>query len=70
MVKEEKKKERFGPRQTFPQIIAGYLRTVALSFFVALLFTVLLSFHARSEMIKNIYTSGEERQKMNEQVAR
>ncbi len=51
------------------KIILEYFRTVAISFCVALFFTVLLAFHARSEMIKNLYLSAEEQNKLDKQVA-
>ena len=53
MIKEKEKKERF-IQKTKTQIIKEYLRTVFYSFSIALIFTILLSFHARSEMIKNL----------------
>ena len=47
-----------------------YGRTIAISFVVALIFTLLLSVHARNEMIRNLYASPSERLQMDEKVAR
>ncbi len=52
------------------QIVFEYSRTVLISFIAALIFTILLSFHARSEMIKNLYLNNSEHHQMNEQLAR
>ena len=70
MIKEKPKKERFGVPKTRRQILLGYGRTILLSFTFAFIFTVLLSIHARCEMIKNIYANQSEQIKFNEQIAR
>ena len=67
MIKESKKKSK---KKTIANILMEYTRTVAISFGCALVFTVLLSFHARSEMIKNLYINADEQQKMDEKVAK
>lgn len=67
MIKESKKKPK---KKSKTQIIMEYARTIAISFSVALVFTILLSFHARSEMIKNLYVNADEQQKMDEKVAK
>lgn len=67
--KDKKKKTRF-EEKTLTQTLAEYARTALLSFICALIFTILLSFHARSEMIKNFYANATERHKINEQLAR
>ena len=69
MIKEKEKKERF-IQKTKTQIIKEYLRTVFYSFSVALIFTVLLSFHARSEMIKNLYENKGMQNKINQELAK
>ena len=68
MIKQQSKKDNI--KQNIIKIILGYSRTVFVSFLVALLFTVILSFHARREMIKNLYIDAEERLKMDEQIAK
>ncbi len=68
MVKKNKKNH--SRKNTILQVVIEYSRTVLISFIAALIFTLLLSFHARSEMIKNLYSNTAERQKMNEQIAR
>ena len=67
MIKENKKKSK---KKSKTQIIMEYVRTIAISFGFALVFTILLSFHARSEMIKNLYINADEQQKMDEKVAK
>lgn len=67
MIKEKSKKIK---QKTKAQILTEYLRTIGVSFLVALIFTVLLSLHARSEMIKNQYANLEEQEKLDEQIAR
>ncbi len=56
-------------KNTKSKIFLEYIRTVAISFCVALFFTVLLACHARSEMIKNLYMNANEQNKINKQVA-
>lgn len=69
MIKSNRKKNnKF--KKTKQQIILEYVRTVSVSFLVALFATVLLSFHARNEMIKNIYTNAEEQQTIDETIAK
>ena len=67
MIKENKKKSK---KKSKTLIIIEYVRTIAISFGFALVFTILLSFHARSEMIKNLYVNADEQQKMDEKVAK
>ncbi len=67
MIKENKKKSK---KKSKTQIIMEYVRTIAISFCFALVFTILLSIHARSEMIKNLYINADEQQKMDEKVAK
>ena len=54
MIKEKKKKIK--EKKSLGQILLEYVRTVFVSFVVAFIFTVTLSFHARSEMIKDLYS--------------
>lgn len=68
MIKDKEKREYI--TQNIKQTVLSYLRTILVSFFVALIFTIILSFHARSEMIKNIYVHAEERLKMDERIAK
>ncbi len=51
------------------KIFLEYFRTVFVSFLVATFFTILLAFHARSEMIKNLYLSADEQNKLDRQIA-
>ena len=67
---EKRKKDRFGKSKTSMQVLADYSKTAGVSFLIALVFTLLLSFHARSEMIKNLYVNAKEQQKIDEKLAR
>ncbi len=67
MIRDNKKKVK---RKTITAIFMEYARTIAISFGCALVFTILLSLHARSEMIKNLYVNPEEQLKMDEKVAK
>lgn len=68
MTREKSKKKII--KKSKKQIVLEYLRTVAISFSAALIFTLLLSFHARNEMIRNYYAKPEEQLKIDEEVAR
>ncbi len=70
MIKEKNKKSRFNDDKSVNQIILSYSKTIGISFTVAFLFTLLLSLHARNEMIRNLYTNVQEQQKFDEQLAR
>ena len=63
-----KKKNKF--KKSKQQILVEYFRTIAISFAFSLFVTILLSFHARSEMIKNLYVDAEEQQTIDETIAR
>lgn len=68
MIKENKKSKK-KKDVTFAQEMLGYLKTAGISFIAATIFTVLLSFHARSEMIKNLYANKNEKTKIEQQLA-
>lgn len=68
MIKEKEKNNN--KKKSLVAVFTEYARTVGISFLVALIFTLLLSFHARSEMIKNLYVNASEQQKIDEQLAR
>ena len=70
MIKEKARKKRFDDEKTLKQQLIGYSKTVFVSFFAALIFTILLSIHARSEMIKNIYANEAEKIRMEEAFAK
>lgn len=67
MIKKSKKNKYV---KTTQQILLEYLRTIGFSFSFALVFTVVLALHARSEMIRNLYLNPQEQFKMDEAVAR
>lgn len=66
---KEKKKTKKKKELTLAQELIGYIKTAGISFLAASVFTILLSFHSRSEMIKNLYTAKENRLKFERQVA-
>ena len=67
MIKELPKKTK--KSKTLLQIVLEYIRTIMLSFFAALIFTTLLSIHARSEMIRNLYESISEQEQLDRKMA-
>ena len=67
MIKEKKKNKK--KEITLAQELAGYAKTAGISFLVAGFFTVMLSFHARSQMLKNLYTAKDERLKIEHSLA-
>lgn len=66
MIKEKTKRK---PEITFKEELKGYLRTAGISFVVAASFSILMSFHSRSEMIKNLYTQKSDRIQIEQQIA-
>ena len=67
MIKEKKKKKK--EELTFAQELASYAKTAGISLLAATVFTILLSFHARSLMIKNLYSAKENKSKMERKIA-
>lgn len=67
MIKEQSSEVK---TKTAIQLLKEYTRTIGISFYAALVFTVALSVHARNEMIKNLYLNPDEQQKINEKIAR
>lgn len=66
MIKEKTKRK---PEITLAQELKGYARTAGISFIVAAVFTILLSFHSRSEMIKNLYANKVDRVQIEKKIA-
>ena len=58
---KNKKKKKIDKKQELKQALLGYARTALIAFSIGALFAFLLSFHARSEMIKNLYANKEDR---------
>ena len=69
MIKEKKKITKYNYRKSVKQIAFEYLKTIGFSIIFSLIFTTCLAFHARSEMIKNLYADIEMRQKLDVQMA-
>ncbi len=68
MIKEKKKKKK--KVITFKEELVGYAKTAGIAFIAGAVFTILLSFHSRSEMIKNLYANKNDKLKLEAQVAR
>lgn len=69
MIKEKEKITKYNQKKTVQQIISEYVRTILLSLLFAMVFTTVLSIHARNEMIKNMYTTVEEQRAIDKQLA-
>ncbi len=54
----------------FIKSLKEYARTILIAFLTAVVFTSLLTIHARNEMIKNFYANENERKKIDEIIAR
>ena len=54
----------------FIKSLKEYARTILIAFLIAVIFTTLLTIHARNEMIKNIYANENERKRIDEIIAR
>ena len=68
MIKEKKKKKK-KEELTLSKELAIYIKTAVISFAIAAIIAVLMSFHARTEMIKNLYSSKSNKAKIEKQVA-
>ncbi len=66
---KEKKKNRVDKKEELKKELLAYMRTACIAFLVGTLIAVLLSFHARSEMIKNLYENKEEKSIIERQIA-
>ncbi len=67
MIKEKRKEQK---EKKITQIVLEYGRTILISIVIACIFTTILTINARNEMIKNLYVNVEERQKIDEMVAK
>ncbi len=54
----------------FFKSVKAYTRTILIAFMTAVVFTSLLTLHARNEMIKNFYSNENERKKIDEIIAK
>ena len=69
MIKEKKKKKKTRGR-TFAQELLIYIKTAGVSFLVALMISSYLTYHARNEMIKNLYTSKQKKNVIEQKIAK
>lgn len=69
MIKERKKITPYNYKKPLKRILFEYFRTIMVSILAAFIFTIGLSIHARSEMIKNIYKDAEEQRHMDKKIA-
>lgn len=70
MIKERPKKKKIDKRKELLEELTVYTKTVVCSLLFAFVFTLLLSFHARSEMIKNLYTDANTKSKLEQKIAK
>ena len=69
MIKEKKKITKYNYKKSAKEIAIEYLRTIAISVLFSLIFTIILAFNARAEMIKNLYNDENIKQKLDMQMA-
>ena len=69
MIKEKAKKKK-RREHTFMQEVTICVKTVGVSFFVAVLISVYLTYRARNEMINNLYTSKQKKVMLEQKVAK
>ncbi len=69
MIKEKKRKSKYNNEKSKAKVLMEYVRTVFISFCIALIITIGLAIHARNEMIRNLYVNAEEKAKIEEQIA-
>ena len=67
---KEKKKVKKRRELTFKQEMVIYVKTVLVSFLIGALISIILTYHARMEMIENMFVSKEKRIKLEQKVAR
>jgi len=67
MIREKSKK--VDKKLDLQKELISYVRTIIITFFIGTIIAILLSFHARSEMIKNLYESKEEKSIIEKQIA-
>lgn len=69
MIKEKQIITKYNFKKTKKQIFVEYIRTIGVSFLVALFITSILTFNARQEMIKNLTVNESEQNKLDKQLA-
>lgn len=69
MIKEKKIKSKYNYKKSIKIVIFEYLKTIVLSFMVAVIITFGLAIKARNEMIKNIYANIKEQKLIDRQMA-
>ena len=69
MIKEKEKKKKRRER-TFVQEIVIYIKTVGVSFLIAVVISIGLTIQARNEMIRNLYVSKEKKMMLEQKVAK
>ena len=70
MIKEKVKITKYNRKKTKTQILMEYVRTIAISFFIALIITLYLTSQAQKDMIKNLHVAPQDRLQIEEQIAR
>ena len=67
MIKEKAKKKK--NEKSIAKIVSEFMKTIFLSFLFSVVVTVFLSWHARNEMIKNLYLSKQDKITIDRSVA-
>ena len=70
MIEEKVKITKYNRTKTKTQILMEYVRTIAISFFIALIITLYLTSQAQKDMIKNLHVAPQDRLQIEEQIAR
>lgn len=70
MIKEKQKITKYNRKKTKRQILFEYVRTIAISFFIALIITLYLTLQAKKDMIKNLHINPSDKLKMEEIIAK
>lgn len=69
MIKEKAKITKYNSKKGRAQIIKEYFKTIFLSFIFGCIITVILTIHARNEMLKNIYLDSQRQIAINKNTA-
>ena len=69
MIKEKKKITKYNYKKSPKEVAMEYFRTIAFSILFSVIVTIVLTFNARAEMIKNIYADTNVKQRIDMQVA-
>ena len=69
MIREKKRKTKYNYIKTPKQVLFDYIRTIGRSILIAIIITSALAYHARNEMIKDIYSAAAEQSVLDKKIA-